>query len=120
MRKIRALRAANRKCKLHIEGGVNRPPLERSPAVVALFQQAEKVAKQLGFSVSVYLEAGECPDRTPSTIVDVSPFSTNGALVLASATERDRQALFRKLLLYGAVITVIAPPILWAIWLALS
>ncbi len=52
MRKIRALEAVNKKCKLHVEGGINRPPLERSPAVVALFRQAQKVAKALGFSVS--------------------------------------------------------------------
>ena len=52
MRKIRALRAVNKKCKLHIEGGINRPPLERSPKVVALFRQAQTVAGQLGFSLS--------------------------------------------------------------------
>lgn len=52
MRKIRALRAVNKKCKLQIEGGINRPPLERSPSVVALFKQAQKVAKELGFSLS--------------------------------------------------------------------
>jgi L-threonylcarbamoyladenylate synthase len=33
---------------------------------------AEEARAQLGFSVSVYLEAGVCPDRTPSTIVDVT------------------------------------------------
>jgi L-threonylcarbamoyladenylate synthase len=33
---------------------------------------AEEARAQLGFSVSVYLEAGECPDRTPSTLVDVT------------------------------------------------
>ena len=48
MRKVHALRAVNKKCKLQIEGGINRPPLERSPAVVALFQQAQKIAKELG------------------------------------------------------------------------
>ena len=52
MRKVHALRAVNKKCKLHVEGGINRPPLERSPAVVALFRQAQKVATELGFSVS--------------------------------------------------------------------
>jgi len=52
MRKIRALRAVNKKCKLQVEGGINRPPLERSPAVVALFLQAQKVAMELGFPVS--------------------------------------------------------------------
>jgi L-threonylcarbamoyladenylate synthase len=33
---------------------------------------AEEARAQLGFAVAVYLEAGECPDRTPSTIVDVT------------------------------------------------
>ncbi len=51
-RKIRALRPFNKKCKLEIEGGINRPPLERSPKVVALFQKAQVVARQLGFSVN--------------------------------------------------------------------
>ncbi len=37
-----------------------------------------------------------------STVVDVSPFSTNGALVLANAQNVDRDAFFRKLLIYGA------------------
>ena len=52
MRKIRALTAVNKKCKLQVEGGINRPPLERSSAVVALFAKAQKIAKELGFSVS--------------------------------------------------------------------
>jgi tRNA A37 threonylcarbamoyladenosine synthetase subunit TsaC/SUA5/YrdC len=33
---------------------------------------AEEARAQLGFAVSVYLEAGELPDRTPSSIVDVT------------------------------------------------
>jgi len=52
MRKVRALRPVNKKCKLHIDGGINRPPLERSPAVVALFREAQKIARELGFSLS--------------------------------------------------------------------
>jgi di/tricarboxylate transporter len=48
-----------------------------------------------------------------STIVDVSPFSTNGALVLASAQGVDRQVFFRRLLGYGAVVTVFAPIVVW-------
>ena len=43
-RKIRRLRAVNRKCKLEIEGGINRPPLERTKQVVALFEVARKIA----------------------------------------------------------------------------
>ena len=48
-----------------------------------------------------------------STIVDVSPFSTNGALVLANAREVDRDRFFRQLLVYGGVIVAAAPVAVW-------
>ena len=48
-----------------------------------------------------------------STVVDVSPFSTNGALVVANAQNVDRDLLFRRLLIYGAVVVVVAPVLLW-------
>jgi glutamate carboxypeptidase len=48
-RKVKALRAVNKKCKLHIEGGVNRPPLERTKQVAELFHVAQKIALGLGF-----------------------------------------------------------------------
>lgn len=50
-----------------------------------------------------------------SSIVDVSPFSTNGALVLASAHGIDRELLYRQLLLYSAVIVGFAPLMAWAV-----
>ena len=54
-----------------------------------------------------------------STIVDVSPFSTNGALVLANARGVNRDAFFRQLLSYGAVVTVAAPIVLWFLFVVL-
>ena len=51
-----------------------------------------------------------------STIVDVSPFSTNGALVLANAKGVDRQVFFRRLLSYAAVVTIAAPIVLWVVF----
>lgn len=51
-----------------------------------------------------------------STIVDVSPFSTNGALVLANAQGVDKDKFFKQLLKYGALVTIVAPIILWAIF----
>ncbi|PIM53818.1 hypothetical protein CS062_07700 [Roseateles chitinivorans] len=54
-----------------------------------------------------------------STIVDVSPFSTNGALVLANAKGMDRDRFFRLLLLYGAAVTVIAPIVVWSLFVLL-
>jgi len=51
-RKVRRLRPVNRKCKLEIEGGINRPPLERTKQVVALFERARKIAGELGFTLN--------------------------------------------------------------------
>lgn len=50
-----------------------------------------------------------------STVVDVSPFSTNGALVLANAAEDDRDRMYKLLLTFGASIVVLAPIATWVI-----
>jgi glutamate carboxypeptidase len=50
-RKVKALKPVNRNCRLEITGGVNRPPLERTREVAALFAEAQKVATQLGFEL---------------------------------------------------------------------
>ena len=54
-----------------------------------------------------------------STIVDVSPFSTNGALVLANARGVDKTVFFRRLLAYAAVVTVVAPVVVWFLFVVL-
>ncbi|MBT9549712.1 MAG: hypothetical protein IV088_02600 [Hydrogenophaga sp.] len=54
-----------------------------------------------------------------STIVDVSPFSTNGALVLANARGIDRDTFFRQLMVYGAIVTVVAPVLVWLLFVVL-
>jgi di/tricarboxylate transporter len=54
-----------------------------------------------------------------STIVDVSPFSTNGALVLANAQGVDRDLFFRRLLAYGALVTVTAPVVVWLVFVVI-
>lgn len=51
-----------------------------------------------------------------STVVDASPLSTNGALVLANAVDVDREVLFRKLLAYGAVVVVVSAPLTWLVF----
>jgi glutamate carboxypeptidase len=50
-RQLRALKPFNRKCKLEITGGVNRPPMERTSGVAALYKQAAEIAKQLGWKL---------------------------------------------------------------------
>jgi di/tricarboxylate transporter len=49
-----------------------------------------------------------------STIVDVSPFSTNGALVLANAQDVDRDTFYKQILKYSALVVAIGPLLAWA------
>ena len=46
------LKPKNRKCRLTVSGGVNRPPMERSKDTLALYTRAEAVAKDLGFALT--------------------------------------------------------------------
>jgi glutamate carboxypeptidase len=50
-RKLRSLKPFNRNCKLEIRGGVNRPPLERTDGVVALYEKASGIARQIGWKL---------------------------------------------------------------------
>jgi glutamate carboxypeptidase len=51
-RKLRSLKPVNRKCKLHLSGGIDRPPLERSTGVASLFRKASELAKPLGWKLT--------------------------------------------------------------------
>ena len=50
-RKLHALKPFNRKCKLEIAGGINRPPMERTPGVAGLYAKAAEIARGLGFKL---------------------------------------------------------------------
>jgi len=50
-----------------------------------------------------------------ATVVDVSPFSTNGALVLANAQGIDRNVFYRQLLLNAGAVVAVAPLICWVL-----
>ena len=51
-RRMRGLRVRDRGCVLTIQGGMNRPPMERSRGTVALFRRAATLAGELGFALS--------------------------------------------------------------------
>jgi di/tricarboxylate transporter len=51
-----------------------------------------------------------------STIVDVSPFSTNGALVLAAAQDVDKDRFYKRILGYAAVVVVVGPLLAWLVF----
>ena len=50
-RRFRSLRAVDRRCTLEVTGGLNRPPMERTPGTVALFRRAATMAAGLGFEL---------------------------------------------------------------------
>ncbi len=49
---MKSLQPVNPKAKLTVEGGLNRPPMERTPAIVALFERAKAYAAELGLSLA--------------------------------------------------------------------
>ncbi|AXB42921.1 SLC13 family permease [Amycolatopsis albispora] len=53
-----------------------------------------------------------------SSVVDSSPFSTSGALVVANATEDTREAVFGKLMRWGFSMIVVAPVLTWLVFVA--
>ena len=50
-RRMRELRPVNPNCQLEVTGGMNRPPLERTAQVAALFELARQIAGELGFEL---------------------------------------------------------------------
>jgi glutamate carboxypeptidase len=51
-KKFRALKPFDRRTRLVIDGGLRRPPLERTAKVVRLFELAKKAGRELGVEVS--------------------------------------------------------------------
>jgi glutamate carboxypeptidase len=50
-RRIESMQPVQTGAQIEIRGEINRPPLERTPAVAALFDRARSIASQLGFEL---------------------------------------------------------------------
>jgi glutamate carboxypeptidase len=50
-KKFKALKAIDKRCTVTVTGGLNRPPMERTPGVVALFKKAKALGRELGVDV---------------------------------------------------------------------
>ncbi len=50
-RQMRRLKPVDKRAKLIVRGGINRPPLERTPPVVRLFRHARKLVQELGLDL---------------------------------------------------------------------
>jgi glutamate carboxypeptidase len=57
-KKFRGLKAYDKRCKIEIEGGLNRPPMERSPGIRKLFETARRLAKELDVKLKESMTGG--------------------------------------------------------------
>ena len=51
LERMRALGPETPGVQIHLEGGLNRPPMERTPAIVALYRRASDLAAEMGFAL---------------------------------------------------------------------
>ncbi|MGX1162853.1 UIT1 family transporter [Arthrobacter sp. SLBN-100] len=90
-------------------------------AVVSAFASSTAILAALIPLAVPFLSTGEigavgviCALAVSATIVDVSPFSTNGALVLANAPEDvDKDRFYKKILGYSGIVIVAGPVLAW-------
>jgi glutamate carboxypeptidase len=57
-RKFRSLKPFDKRCTIEVEGGLNRPPMERSVGTVQLFRTAQQLAKELGVALDESMTGG--------------------------------------------------------------
>lgn len=91
--------------------------------IVSAFASSTAILAALIPLAIPFLESGEIGAigviaalSVASTVVDVSPFSTNGALVLANAPEgMDRDRFYKQILAYGGIVVLFGPLIAWLV-----
>jgi glutamate carboxypeptidase len=57
-RKFARIKPVDRRCKLTVTGGINRPPMARTRGTVKLYQQARALAGELGFQLEEAMSGG--------------------------------------------------------------
>ncbi|MBL8231267.1 MAG: M20 family metallopeptidase [Bryobacterales bacterium] len=57
-KKFRGLKPVDRRCKVEVTGGLNRPPMERSAGIVKLFETAKSLAVGLGVNLEESMTGG--------------------------------------------------------------
>lgn len=92
-------------------------------AIVSAFASSTAILAALIPLAIPFLNSGDvsaigvvCALAIASTIVDVSPFSTNGALVLANAPDgTDKDRFYKQILAYGGIVVAVGPLLAWLI-----
>jgi di/tricarboxylate transporter len=76
------------------------------PLAIPLIAQGQIGATELVVAIAV-----------SATVVDATPFSTVGALVVANARPEEQPRIYRGLLVWGAVMVVTAPFVTWLLFI---
>ncbi len=104
-RKFQSLKPVDKRCAIEISGGLNRPPMERSKGIVALFQKARALGRDLGVTVEESSTGGGS-DGNFTAALGIPTLDGIGAVGLGAHTPHehlftnriaDRTALLAKL-----------------------
>ncbi len=57
-KKFQALKPFDKRCRIEVTGGLNRPPMERSSGIAALYKLAHKLAADMGISIEESMTGG--------------------------------------------------------------
>jgi glutamate carboxypeptidase len=103
------LRPFDERVKISVEGGINRPPLERSEAVVSLYEHARRIASALDFELGETSVGGASDGNfaaaVGATVLDGLGIAGDGAHAAHEHIYRDDIAR-RGALLAGLLITL--------------
>jgi glutamate carboxypeptidase len=57
-RQFHSLRPFDKRTQIEVSGGLNRPPMERKPGIVALFHKAQAIGRELGLELEESMTGG--------------------------------------------------------------
>ena len=77
--RLRRLRPLNRRCRIEVTGGMNRPPFERNRATMALYRHAAACATELGLKLE-HAEVGGASDGNLTSALGIPTLDGLGAV----------------------------------------
>jgi glutamate carboxypeptidase len=93
-KKLRSLRAKDKKCVVTVTGGMNRPPMERTRAIAKLFQQAKRFAEQMNGAVLQEAATGGGSDGNFTAALGIPTLDGMGAV--GAGAHADHEHVVRK------------------------
>jgi glutamate carboxypeptidase len=107
-RGLQAMKPRDPECALTWTGGLNRPPMERTPGTAALFEQAKELAAELGFALEEAATGGGS-DGNFTSALGVPTLDGMGAVGNGAHAENESiriDALVKRTALLAAMIVI--------------